>query len=152
MHDTEMKAHVFGSLFLIANKLQVLGDQIDEQVSTKQWLLLAVLLSSDSQECMLSELAAKTGSSRQNIKKMAQILERRGFLELAQSEKDKRAVLVRPTQACFRHLKTREADEKAFVEAFFAGFESAALEAMYHSIRMWMENLQRMEEMYEKGE
>jgi DNA-binding MarR family transcriptional regulator len=152
MSDDEMKANVFGSLFLVANRLQVLGDQIDAQVSTKQWLLLAMLLSCENQKCSLTELSKKIGSSRQNVKKMAMILEKRGFLELTRSDEDKRTVLLQPTQACLSHLKTREEDEIAFVESFFAGFDTEMLMVMQKSITQWMQNLARMEDTYRKEE
>lgn len=152
MSDDEMKANIFGSLFLVANRLQVLGDQIDAQVSTKQWLLLAVLLSCENQRCSLTELSKRTGSSRQNIKKMALILEKRGFLRLTRSVEDKRTVLLQPTQECLSHLKTREEDEIAFVEAFFAGFDTEMLMVMQRSITQWMKNLGRMEDTYGKEE
>nr|WP_319473512.1 MarR family transcriptional regulator [uncultured Sphaerochaeta sp.] len=150
MTSDEMKAYVFGSLFLVANRLQVLGDSIDEQVTTKQWLLLAVLLSCENQECSLTELSRRTGSSRQNVKKMALILEKRGFLELARSLEDKRAVVVKPTQSCISHLKSREGAEQAFVDAFFLGFDHEMLSVMQKSIGQWMKNLGRMEDTYGK--
>ncbi len=152
MNDDEMKANVFGSLFLVANKLQALGDSIDEQVSTKQWLLLAVLLSCENQRCSLTELSKRIGSSRQNIKKMATILEKRGFLELTRSELDKRTVVVAPTQACLSHLKTREGAERTFVDAFFTDFDTEMLAVVHRSITQWMKNLARMEDTYEKEE
>ncbi|WP_321301997.1 MarR family transcriptional regulator [uncultured Sphaerochaeta sp.] len=152
MSDDEMKANVFGSLFLVANRLQVLGDQIDAQISTKQWLLLAVLLSCENQRCSLTELSKRTGSSRQNIKKMALILEKRGFLKLTRSDEDKRTVLLQPTQACLSHLKTREGDERAFVDAFFADFDTEMIMVMQKSITQWMKNLGRMEDTYGKEE
>ncbi|WP_319757194.1 MarR family transcriptional regulator [uncultured Sphaerochaeta sp.] len=152
MNDDEMKANIFGSLFLVANRLQVLGDQIDAQVSTKQWLLLAVLLSCENQRCSLTELSKKIGSSRQNIKKMALILEKRGFLKLTRSDEDKRTVLLQPTQACLSHLKTREKNEIAFVESFFTGFDTEKLMVMQESISQWMKNLARMEDTYGEEE
>ncbi|MDC7229627.1 MAG: MarR family transcriptional regulator [Sphaerochaetaceae bacterium] len=152
MSDDEIKANVFGSLFLVANRLQVLGDSIDEQVSTKQWLLLAVLFSCENQKCSLTELSKKTGSSRQNVKKMAAILEKRGFLELTRSELDKRTVEVAPTQACLSHLKTRQGDERAFVDTFFADFDTEMLAVVHRSITQWMKNLGRMEDTYGKEE
>jgi len=40
MNDIAEKAHILGSVFILANRLQVLGDKFDENLTVKQWLLL----------------------------------------------------------------------------------------------------------------
>ena len=108
MNADQLKAEFFGTLFVLANRLQVPGDQMDDQISTKQWLLLAVLCKENGMECTFSQSAERMGSSRRNVKKTAQILEQKGFLNFHKPKEDKRSLLVSPTKACFDHLKTRE--------------------------------------------
>lgn len=147
-----MQAHLFGSLFLLANYLQLVGDRLDEAITTKQWLLLAVLLKQPNAKTTLSELASQLGSSRQNVKKMASILEEKGFLSLNQSEKDRRVVEVHPTQACLDHLKGREHAEQQFLTAFYQGFSDEDLKFMIQLLDRWHRNLHVMESMYANEE
>lgn len=150
MDIDQLKAELFGTLFVLANRLQVLGDQMDDQISTKQWLLLAVLFKEGGRECTLSRLAELTGSSRQNVKKMAQILQSKGFLTLRKPEEDKRSLLVSPAKACLEHLRTREAREEEFLRRFYQGFTTEELLVMRRGLLQWMQNLQDMERFYEK--
>ncbi|MGE4584325.1 MAG: MarR family winged helix-turn-helix transcriptional regulator [Sphaerochaeta sp.] len=144
--DTDaMKAELFGTLFILANRLQVLGDLLDSSVSTKQWLLLAVLLKCPKQQSTLSNLASQMGTSRQNVKKMAQILEQRGFLKLQRPASDKRSVVLSPTQACLDHLTARFPLEQQFIEQFFQGFAYEQLEELHRGFGRWMHNLMEME-------
>lgn len=43
MHDATTKGYLFGHLFLLANRLQALGDAYLAEMTTKQWLLLIVI-------------------------------------------------------------------------------------------------------------
>ena len=141
-----MQAHLFGSLFLLANHLQLVGDRLDEAITTKQWLLLAVLFKQP--RCTLTELASQLGSSRQTVKKMASLLEEKGFLSLRQSETDRRVVEVHPTQSCLDHLKGREDAEQQFLKAFYQGFSDEDLAFLVQLFHRWQKNLEKMESMY----
>ena len=143
-----MQAHLFGSLFLLANHLQLVGDRLDEAITTKQWLLLAVLFKQPNATATLSELASHLGSSRQNVKKMASILEEKGFLSLRQSEQDRRVVELSPTQSCLEHLKGRQDAEQQFLKAFYQGFSDEDLAFLVQLFHRWQKNLEKMESMY----
>ena len=152
MDNQTMQAHLFGSVFLLANHLQLVGDRLDEAITSKQWLLLAVLFKQPNATATLSELASHLGSSRQNVKKMASILEAKGFLSLRQSEQDRRVVEVHPTQACLDHLKGREHAEQQFLTAFYQGFSDEDLKFMIQLLDRWHRNLHVMESMYANEE
>ncbi len=152
MTTQTMQAHLFGSVFLLSNHLQLVGDRLDEAITTKQWLLLAVLFKQPNATATLSELASHLGSSRQNVKKMASILEEKGFLCLNQSEKDRRVVEVHPTQACLDHLKGREHAEQQFLKAFYQGFSDEDLAFLVQLFHRWQKNLGKMELQYGKEE
>lgn len=150
MDADQLKTELFGTLFVLANRLQVLGDQMDDRISTKQWLLLAVLFQEPDHECSLTRLAERTGSSRQNVKKMVLILQQKGFLTLRRPETDRRSLLVSPTQACLEHLKIREGREEEFLRMFYQGFTDQELQMLHKGILQWMQNLQKMECSHEK--
>lgn len=76
MNDIEKKAYIFGGILTLANRLQALGDKLDENVTLKQWLLIAVILKSGRSSPTISEVAKLVGNSRQNVKKMAGLLEK----------------------------------------------------------------------------
>lgn len=40
MNDLEQKAYIFGTIFTLSNKLQVLGDEFDKNITIKQWLFI----------------------------------------------------------------------------------------------------------------
>lgn len=72
---------IFSSIFVLQNRMQTAGEKIQTQISMKQWLLLAMT------ECCqeprtLTNVGNLMGCSRQNIKKLALALEKKGFVRL----------------------------------------------------------------------
>lgn len=145
MDNLKEKAHIFGSIFAIANRLQVLGDQFDKNITIKQWLLLAGISESKSDTPTISEVANLIGNSRQNVKKMALILEREGFLVFLKDEEDARILRIRLTEKCAAYFKKREGRELAFLEELFSGIDSELIQALDQAITRLEANIDRME-------
>ena len=143
-----LQANIFGSFFTLSNRLQAAGDGLDEKMTLKQWLLVAVLIKSEEQALSVSELAQRMGSSRQNVKKMAQLLGNRGFLAIEQHEDDKRYLQLSVTPACLVHCKSRETKEEMFIETLFAGFSGEELRDLSLSFAKLAGNIVKLEETY----
>ncbi|HAF85906.1 MAG TPA: MarR family transcriptional regulator [Sphaerochaeta sp.] len=149
IQDTKvLQAYLFGSFFTLSNRLQVVGDGLDEQMTLKQWLLIAVLIRSEEEKLSVSELAQRMGSSRQNVMKMAQLLEKQGFLAIEKREDDKRFLEVSVTSRCLEHCKSRESKEEAFIETLFSGFSEEELRKFSQSLAKVSGNIVRLEELY----
>jgi DNA-binding MarR family transcriptional regulator len=140
----EEKAYIFGAIFTLSNKLQFLGDKIDAKLTVKQWLFLAGVLKCDSDAPTLSEIAARIGSSRQNVKKMALILEKQGFVLMEKDDRDARALRIRLTDACKAHLKQRERAESRFIEALFCNYEAKELSLLSEGLKKLEKNVKEM--------
>lgn len=135
MSDLDQKAYIFGAVFTLANKLQMLGDKLDPQMTVKQWLFLAGVLRCRGTAPTLSEIAARIGSSRQNIKKMALILERQGFVSMEKDARDARMIRIRLTDACRAYLKGREELELNFIQELFSCFGPSELAAFSRAMK-----------------
>ncbi len=152
MEDAEKKAYVFGSIFTLANRLQLLGNRLDPQLTVKQWLFLAGVTRCESDAPTLTEVAARIGTSRQNVKKIAVILEKQGFLTLQTDPEDTRALRIRLTAACMAHLRQREGMEMRFLEEVFFGFNSREAAAFSTLIAKLERNVAGMERDHEQTE
>ncbi len=148
MQVQEMKAHIFSSFFTLSNRLQAAGDGLDDKMTLKQWLLIAVLIKSEEESLSVSDLAQRMGSSRQNVMKMAQLLEKQGFLVIEKRKDDKRFLEVRVTPACLAHCTIRAPKEEMFIETLFAGFSDGELGDLSQSFAKLANNIARLEETY----
>lgn len=94
--ENQRKA-IFSTLFIAGNRLQTLFDSHIPQVTLKQFMLLSVVRQ-PQEPLTLTQAGNLLGCSRQNIRKLADVLMRKGFVTLRQSPQDARALCIRPTQ------------------------------------------------------
>lgn len=116
--ERNKQAFIFGNLFLLANRLQVVSDQYlnNDNITTKQWLLLAAIGQFKDTSPTLSEVSEMIGCSRQNIKQLALKLEKNGFIKITKDEKDTRANKLILTEKCNLYWKSREDTDYKFIE------------------------------------
>lgn len=81
---------IFSSLFIIGNKLQTIFDNHIAELSLKQYMLLS-LMAQSKESMTFTQLGNLLGCSRQNIKKIASVLEKKGFVSIEQNPNDSRA-------------------------------------------------------------
>ena len=139
--DISNQAFVYAAIHLLANRLQTLGDRIDPTVSSKQWFVLAVIFKFGKTPPNIGDVAGILGTSRQNIKKMAGILEKRGLLKLEKDKEDQRNVRLILTDYCYEYLKSREPRENEYLEGIFSGMDEENLSNLRNALGKLIENM-----------
>ena len=137
------QALIYGAIYMLANRMQTLGDRIDPTVSSKQWFLLAVVLKFTESEMppSISDAAEVLGTSRQNTKKMANILEQRGFIKLEKDKNDSRVTRLVLTEKCRSYLKGREQQENEYLEGIFSGIDDDTLTTLCNGLDKLLNNI-----------
>ena len=90
------KRLIFSLFFILQNKMQTLFDNQWDEITSKQWLIL-IISNAFPNPPSLTEVAQHAGCSRQNVKKIVAVLEKKGFVKLV-TEKKTRAVRIVLTQ------------------------------------------------------
>jgi len=139
---TDSRGTAFGTLFVVAQHLDRLGDiaLAPLGLTTKQWLLLAVISRGfPSSAPSLTEAAALYGSSRQNVKAIAGGLAERGYLRLAEDPSDRRVLRleVTPKAAVFAGPDWA-AREEAFFSFAFGGLAPADVDRLAGLLQRWL--------------
>lgn len=140
------KEFLFGSIFLLSNKLQALGDGYLKEITLKQWLLLIMIQTIDKEQPSVTEVAAFMGSTRQNVRKMLEALEKKGYVILSQNEKDKRNLSVVLTSQTQHFFEQFEAQGDALLEQLFQNIRPEQLATTRQTFDTLFENIERMEE------
>ncbi len=144
MDDDEIQAasDAFGGMFVIVGHLTRLTDQglADWDLTTRQWLLLAVLTRGfPGRSPSLSEAAAAYGSSRQNVKQIALGLETRGYLRLVPDPSDARTTRLALTGKVARFDEPEgQARGRDLLEAAFGGLARDDVLALRHLVGRWL--------------
>ncbi len=88
---------IFNTMLIAGNRLQTIFDSRIPEITLKQFLLLSTIRQSE-EKLSFTQLGSLLGCSRQNIKKLAQALEKKGFVTIEQSKEDPRAFWICPTE------------------------------------------------------
>lgn len=145
-NNMSQKAYIYGAIYSLSNRLQALGDKIDPEISTKQWFVLAAVSKFNDKVPNIGDIANMLGTSRQNVKKIAKILEEKGYLKLTKGKKDSRNIELVLTESCFEYFRSRENQEEEYINQLFSGIDDNMLDLLYNSMIKLVENTDRMED------
>ena len=148
----EMQTYTYGGIFALANRLQLLGDKFDENISIKQWFLLAIIDTFKDEDPTISMAAERIGNSRQNVKKMAMLLEKRGFLSITKDKEDGRIQRLKLTPYCREYFKGRDKAEREYIKELYADIDNEMLTNLVKTINQLEKNIIKMESKNEKKE
>lgn len=142
MDDKENQQVVFGYIFLLANKLQILGDQVTEEITLKQWFLLNMIKNMDNQFPNFNDIAEVMGTSRQNVSKTISVLEKKGMVTLHPSTKDQRSKYVALTEASYKYFEKKEDIGNLFLDRIFSGIDVKETETAVRVLVRMMKNME----------
>ena len=134
---------LFGGTFILANKLQFAGDKSVTGLTTKQWFLL-MNLRELSKVSVPNELASTMNTSRQNIAKMLDTMEKEGLVSVSQSAQDKRVKEVFITKKGQQLAKQSEKESQDFRDKVFTGITDNELAIASQVTLKMIENLERI--------
>ncbi len=142
--DNQRKA-IFSTLLIAGNKLQTLFDQRIPEVSLKQFMLLSIIRQS-KEPFTFTQLGNLLGCSRQNIKKLANVLMKKGFITIQQSPHDTRAMCICPTEKVndyFIHDFSKYQEELKDLFAVYTEEEIEQLFLLLSKLYAGIENLKK---------
>ena len=139
------KYALFGLFFAFHNRLQAVGDSFYEEITCKQFFLLACMNLYPEEAPTANELAKTMGCTRQNVKEILNSLEKKQFVRLETDESDKRKKRVYLTeQAKLMGAKYRQ-KEIEFLKYLYEGVSNEEVDSAYSIISKIEDNLKRME-------
>lgn len=147
----QSKQFIFGSIFLLANKLQLLGDKITQELTLKQWLLLNMLMHHSKRRPNFNEIAKMMSVSRQNVIKMIHLLEQKGFVELHESALDHRSMEVTLTTKTFAYFTQKQEIGNIFLNELFHFFSEEELNILKTLFIKLQQNIHRFSKEEEHG-
>ena len=151
MKTPENKQYVmFGGAFVLANKLQLMADKRAHKLTTKQWFLLRNLSDlPDDPPPTITMLAKETDTSRQNVSKMLEVLQRLGYVVLQDNAEDHRSQSVVLTKSGAQVLHQVAQDAIPFFDELFSGISEEECEISAGVVIKLINNLYKMQEAME---
>lgn len=144
--DTEHRQKaVFSSLFILTNRLQTLFDSRIPDLSLKQFMVLSVARQAE-EPMTLTQLGRLLGCSRQNVKKLAEALEKKGFVRLERGPRDPRAVCLRPTPRAEAYFQQEFSPYQAQLSTLFSVYTPEETAQLFRLLSRLYEGVDRLEQ------
>ena len=132
---------LFGLLFAFMNRLQSAGDCFYEEITCKQWFLLACMNLYSKEAPTANDLAETMGCSRQNVKEILNTLVKKEILVLKQDENDKRKQRIYLTSKQKRLAKKYQNKEMDFLKLLYKGISDDEIRNVFQIISRMEKNL-----------
>ena len=143
------KRLIFSEVFIEANKLQTAFDRNKGDVSSKQWLLLAIT-SSFSEPPSLTAVGELMGCSRQNVKKIAVILQKKGYIVLNNDLKDKRSLCIELTKKYGILSAQMESETDAVMNQVFGEFSDEQIDEFFNGMLKLSKGITALDRYFQK--
>ena len=148
--DTQHRMQaIFSSIFVLQNRMQTAGEKLQTEISMKQWLLLA-MTGCCPESRTLTNIGNLMGCSRQNVKKLALALEKKGFVHLRLSSNN--SVLVEPTEMVQRYAEEIGERHRKALSLLFSDFREEEIEQLFFLYSKLYTGLERVESYAEELE
>lgn len=121
---------IFSTLFIAGNKLQTLFDNHIPEISLKQFMLLSIVRQSKKQ-LTFTQLGNLLGCSRQNVKKLAEVLMKKGFITIQQSPYDTRAMCICPTEKVNDYFQNDFSEYQEELKYLFEVYTDKEIETLF---------------------
>ena len=141
--ENQRKA-IFSTLFIAGNKLQTLFDSHIPEVSLKQFMLLSIVRQSKEQ-LTFTQLVNLLGCSRQNIKKLADVLMKKGFITIQQSPYDTRAMCICPTEKVNGFYTNEFSEYQEELKYLFEVYSDKEIETLFILLSKLYEGIDHLE-------
>lgn len=112
---------LFGLLFALQNRLQAVGDTFYEEITCKQFFLMACMNLFQGEAPTVQNLAQVMGSSHQNVKQILNKLEQKGFVSVEPDEADRRKLRISLTEYAAVTGEKYRVKEEEFMTGLFDG-------------------------------
>lgn len=135
---------MFGMMFVLGNKLQAIGDDFYEEITTKQWFVIVMLEVFGENYPTLKELSDAMGSSHQNTKQLVLKLQNKGYVEIYTDKKDKRKTRVKMTPKCSELVMQYGDKQQEAMKVLFSGIEKSNIKTTLETLIQFEKNLEAM--------
>ena len=135
---------IFSTLFIAGNKLQTLFDSRIPKLSLKQFMLLSILRQAKA-PMTLTQLGNVLGCSRQNVKKIAAVLEKKQFVTFEKSPDDARAIRICPTLQADAYFKDEFVPYMKELKILFEVYSEEEIHTLYHLMMKMYQGIERLE-------
>jgi DNA-binding MarR family transcriptional regulator len=128
-----MEKYILVVLFLVQQRWGYIINKefTEDQITTKQWLLLVILGNAFNHDPSMQEMAEAMSTTHQNVKQLATRLEDRGLLTIKRDPNNRRILRLKATEECHKFWENRTENDTESIKALFNGLEDEEVKKLF---------------------
>ena len=132
----DMERFVLIMVFLVEQRWRYFVEKELEPdgITAKQWLMAIVVGNGFQSPPSIQEVADALSTTHQNVKQIADGMEKRGFMRLWRDEKNKRIIRLQITEKCGAMFKDREEKDVMSIKSMFENLTDEEMAALFNII------------------
>ena len=134
---------IYTSFFVIQNRLQTSGEKAQSELSMKQWLLLTIV-SVCPKPHTLTNIGKMMGCSRQNVKKIVNLLEAKEYIEIIEGTNNSLHIELTDKVECYSNEIGYK--QMKMLELLFSEFNEIEISSFFKLIQKLYKGLEKVEE------
>lgn len=129
----DMEKYILVVLFLVQQRWNyIVGrDLAGDQITTKQWLMMIIMVSAFQNPPSMQDVADAMSTTHQNVKQLATRLEARGFLKIERDPDNKRILRLKITNECLEYWDKRTTEDIKSITSLFKGLENSEIQNLF---------------------
>ena len=125
----------YSTLMSAANKVENRADKNIKGLTSRQYMAILAVLHLPPEETTIRNIAHKLGTTKQNANRLIAAIEKKGYLTVSGSKKDKRAVNIRVADSCLPVLLECAENGTAFLSDIFREFTENELKTLWRLLK-----------------
>lgn len=125
---------IYGMLFSLSNRIQTIGDKEFLNITMKQHFMM-IVLDMFEHPPTLSEMGEVIGCSYQNVKRMAEALQKEDYLIIEKDSIDKRKLLLKSTGKFQEMTSEQKFKTVEFMETLYKNIPREDLEVTLKTLK-----------------
>ncbi|MHC1604586.1 MAG: MarR family winged helix-turn-helix transcriptional regulator [Candidatus Methanofastidiosia archaeon] len=141
---------IFGNMFFLTHRLEYIVDKElkKDNLTAKQWQVIGIIENLFEYPPAINEVADKLSTTHQNVKQIANQLERKGFITIKRDEKDKRILRLKTTEKNRRYWDLKAEEHGKIVLSLFDSLGKEEINRFYALVEKLSANINKI---YEKS-
>lgn len=124
-------SQTYATLFSVTNKLQAVGDESMEELTSRQVMALIAIVHIPEGEVTLNAIASKLGATKQSTAQIINNLKGKGYLKSEKSKTDARSVNIVITDSGKKVFEQANIQGWQFLQEAFHAFSLEELEQLW---------------------
>ncbi|MDI6644782.1 MAG: MarR family transcriptional regulator [Methanobacteriaceae archaeon] len=132
----DMEKYILVVLFLIQQRWGYIINKefLEDNITTKQWLMLVVLGNAFNNPPSMQEMAEAMSTTHQNVKQIATRLEDRGLLKIERDPNNRRILRLKLTDKYHNFWKNRTKNDINTIKALYKGLTDEEVKRLFEII------------------